>query len=148
MHILLAALIALATPPPSLPPPPQIVALTQTFLAAANANDARKFAGIFTDDAIVIDEDAPFVWSGPNAGVAWWKAVEEIIKAHKAGLQVTADPFSEYRQKGDAAYAIAPLRIAHVMGGKTRTQLGTETFTFRNVNGTWKISSATWATKP
>lgn len=146
MHILFAALIALATPAPS--PPPAIVALTQTFLDAANSNDATKFAGMFTSDAVVVDEDAPFTWSGPNAGVAWWKAVQQLIASHKAGLRVTGDPFSEYRQAGDTAYAIQPLHIAHIVAGITRVQLGTETFTFRNVRGAWKISSATWTTRP
>ena len=150
MHLLFAALLALTQPAPT--PPPQIVALTQTVLDAANANDAAKLAGIFTKDARVIDEDSPFSWSGASAGVKWWHSVQRALaKRGGATLRVTALPFSEYRQdrEGDDAYLIQPLTIAVTSNGNTKTELGAETYTFhKDDDGTWMISSATWTTRP
>ncbi len=131
-------------------PPAQIVALARAVVDAANANDPSKLSGLYTDDAVVIDELAPYVWTGANAGAQWWTAVGQILAASKiAALHVTALSVSEYRAAGDVAYVIQPLQITETNAdGKTRTELGTQTYTFRNVNGTWKISSATWTTKP
>jgi uncharacterized protein (TIGR02246 family) len=139
-----------ADQPPTPEPPPQIIALAQAVVDAANANDASKFAGLYTDDAIVIDELAPYVWTGASAGAQWWTAVAKILVANKvASLHAAALSISECRVSGDAAYMITPLRITETTAaGKTRTELGTQTYTFRNVDGTWKISSAVWTTKP
>ncbi|MDE2482301.1 MAG: DUF4440 domain-containing protein [bacterium] len=154
MKVLVAALtsLALLTLParaaPQAAPPAPIVALARTIVDAANANDATKLAGKFTDDAVVIDEDAPFVWRGPDAGVAWWHAVQRAIAAKHATLHAVARPPSEYRRSGVRAYLIQPVEIVKSAGGKTITEYGTQTYTFQLAGGAWKISSAVWTTKP
>ena len=140
------ALLTLGAAPPRLPA--GINALTQAVLVAANTNNAAKLANICTADAVVVDENPPFVWRGANAGVEWWQGVQEVLGTMHATLHVTEFPFSEYRQDASSAYLIQPLKITITTSRKTINELGTETYTFRKVNGAWKISSATWTTKP
>lgn len=140
LHLALAALL--------IAPPQKIVTLAHAVVDAANTNDPSKLAGIYTNDAVVIDEDAPFTWRGASSGVAWWASVERIIRARHATLHAVALPYTEYRRDGNRAYLIQPLKIVKRAGGKTLVEFGMQTYTFRNVNGTWKITSATWTTKP
>jgi ketosteroid isomerase-like protein len=158
MRIFLAIAVALcywavpaigsADPPQAGQPLAPIMALAQSVLDAANANDPSRLAGLYTGDAIVIDELSPFTWTGPNAGAAWLTAVAQFLAAKKSSLTASALAISEYRSNGDAAYMVQPLRVSVVAGGKTNVELGTQTYTFRKVNGVWKISSAVWTTKP
>src|SRR5262249_41115470 len=110
---------------------------------------ATKLSGIFTDDAVIIDEVTPFRWTGANAGIAWWQHVEKSLPPHSK-LQATASAPSQFNfdREQDDAYMIQPLTINVTSRGKSRVELGMQTYTFHKANGTWKISSATWTTKP
>ncbi len=155
VHVALLGLLFLMTPSitnaATAPTPPrEILALAQTVIDAGNANDATRLTQLYTDDAVVIDEGAPFRWTGPEAGVKWWQHVEKAVAAGHATLHATARPPTEYRvdREGDDAYLIQPVTVTIASGGKTRSEDGTQTYTFHKANGTWKISSATWTTKP
>ncbi len=141
------AVIAAATAPV---PPHEILALAQTIIDASNANDSTRLAQLFTQDAVVIDESSPFRWNGPDAGVKWWQHVEKLASARRATIHATAHSPTEYRldRDGDDAYLIQPVTVTITSGGKARSEDGTQTYTFHKANGTWKISSATWTTKP
>ena len=136
-----------AAPAPS--PPPEILSLATRVIDAANANDAAKFSGFYTDDAVVIDESAPFRWTGADAGVKWWQHVQRTLAAGGATLHATIEAPTEYRvdNEGDDAYLIEPLTVTVASGGPAHAEHGTQTYTFHKANGTWKISSATWTTK-
>jgi ketosteroid isomerase-like protein len=159
MRSSLAAIVALCmfaipaigagAPSPGPQPPAQILDLAQAVVDAANANHPSKLAGLFTGDAIVIDELPPYAWTGASAGVAWWTDIAKFLRAHAiTSLRATALAVSEYSEQGDAAYMVQPLRITTTASGKTRTEEGTQTYTFRKVDGAWRISSAVWTTKP
>lgn len=130
--------------------PAEILTLAQRVIDAANANDATKFTGLYTEDAVVIDESAPFRWNGAEAGAKWWQHVQRTLAAGQATLHATVSAPTEYRldNEGDDAYLIEPLTVAVTSGGKTRAEHGTQTYTFHKANGAWKISSATWTTTP
>jgi ketosteroid isomerase-like protein len=140
------ALAPAATPPK---PPAEIMALAMLPVVASNANGSAKFAGAFTDDAVVVDENDPYEWRGATAGADWWARVERALTAMKAsGFHAAASPVSEYLQKGDAAYLILPITLSARSGGKPFSESGTMTYTFRKVGDAWKISSMVWTTKP
>lgn len=143
-----ALLAAPALAAPVTQPPAAIATLAHAIVGAANANDASKLRGIYTDDAVVIDEDPPFVWRGANAGVMWWRSVAKIIATKHATLHAAGLPFTEYRVDGDDAYLIQPMRIEKSAGGHTMVERGMQTYTFHRARGVWKISSAVWTTTP
>jgi uncharacterized protein (TIGR02246 family) len=143
----LALLLAGATP--AQPPPPPIAALTQAVLDAANANDPSKLAGMYTDDALVVDENAPFAWRGADAGAQWWRSVQGGLAQRHVTLRAIGSAPSDYMtdREGDDAYVTQKLTIIVTANGKTMSEHGTQTYTFhRTDDGVWKISRAIWTT--
>jgi ketosteroid isomerase-like protein len=150
----LAALVVIALAPTlaaaaaSAPPAP-ITALTNALIHGTNSNDLSSFAGIFTDDAIVVDENAPFVWRGAGAGVAWWRVVQAVTrKAKIANLKATHIRTSEFKASSTDAYMIETMTITGAIAGKPFAESGTLTYTFHNAGGKWLISTMVWTTKP
>ncbi len=154
-HIALLALLCLFASRPvrasTLPTPPQaILTLAQSVIDAANAHDPTKLNGLFTTDAVVIDEGAPFRWTGADAGIKWLQHVNKTLTARRATLRATASAPTEYRadREGDDAYLIQPAVVTVTSNGTAHAERGLQTYTFHKTDGTWRISSATWATEP
>jgi ketosteroid isomerase-like protein len=130
-------------------PPAQIIALTQAIIDAANTNAPGKLSGIYTDDAVVVDENGPFIWRGADAGARWWSGVERVLAQGHATLHASAATPSDFQtdREGDDAYLRQKFAVAVTQNGATRTEHGTQTYTFhRTADGTWKISRQIWTT--
>lgn len=130
-------------------PPTAIARLANAVIDAANTGDASGLAGIFTQDATVVDENPPFVWRGTGAGVAWWRVVESVTrKARLIHLKAIGVRTGEFKQSATDAYMVQALTVTGVAGGKPFSEPGTMTYTFHNTGGTWLISTMVWTTKP
>jgi len=146
----IAALLALVLAPgfaaatPSAPPAP-ILRLANAAMDAANSNDESRFAGLYTDDAVVVDEIPPFAWRGANAGGSWWHAVASIAQKMKmTHLRAINIRISEFRQTPTDAYLVEPMTVSAIANGKPFAEAGTTTFTFHEAGGNWLISSQVW----
>jgi hypothetical protein len=130
-------------------PPQAIVKLANVVVNVGNTNDGSLLSGIFTSDAVVVDENAPFVWRGANAGTAWWNGLTVLMKrAHMGHLHVGAVRVGEYRQSPTDAYLVESMLITGTQAGKPFAESGTMTFTFHKAGGRWLISTEVWSTKP
>jgi hypothetical protein len=130
-------------------PPQAIVKLANVVVNVGNTNDGSPLSGIFTSDAVVVDENAPFVWRGANAGTAWWNGLTVLMKrAHMGHLHVGAMKVGEYRQSQTDAYLVESMLITGTQAGKPFAESGTMTFTFHKTGGRWLISTEVWSTKP
>jgi ketosteroid isomerase-like protein len=141
------ALLLTAAMPAQTPAP--FTALTRTVIDAANANDPAKLAAIYTDDAVVVDENAPFTWRGASAGTQWWAGVQRAVAKLHLRLHVAALSPAHFMtdREGDDAYVTQHLTISATVNGKTSSEEGTQTYTFhRGDNGEWKISRQVWTT--
>lgn len=154
-HFAVLLLIASVSAPiyaaaaPTAPPPPAIVRLANRVLSSANANDASGFSGLYTSNAVVVDENAPFEWRGSDAGAAWWRGVQAVItKAHIAKLRATNVRIGEFRQSAGGAYLVESLTVTGMRGSNPFAEAGTMTYTFSNAGGKWLISTQVWTTKP
>jgi ketosteroid isomerase-like protein len=131
------------------PPPAAILKLANAVVSAANADDAARLVGIFTNDAVVVDENPPFVWRGEGAGLAWWHVVEAVTrKAKLTHLKAVNVRRGEFRQTATDAYLVQPMTITAIAAGKPFAESGTMTYTFHNAGGAWLISTMVWTTKP
>jgi len=150
----MAALLTIALAPAAgianpAPPPAPILKLANAAMHAANANDANAFAGLYTNDAVVVDEIPPFVWRGAGAGTSWWYAVAATARKMKlTHLQATNIRIGEFKQSANDAYLVTPMTVTAVAGGKPFVEPGTTTYTFHKAGGTWLISSQVWTSKP
>lgn len=137
-----------ATATPS-PPPAPILRLAKAAMHAANTNDASAFAGLYTDDAVVVDENPPFIWRGAAAGTSWWHAVANVVQKMKmTHLRAINIRFGEFKETATDAYLVQPMTVTGIVNGKPFAEAGTTTYTFHNAAGTWLISSQVWTTKP
>jgi ketosteroid isomerase-like protein len=149
-----AAFVALALVPGAViattkAPPAPILRLANAAMHAANTDNASGFAGLYTDDAVVVDENPPFVWRGAGAGTAWWHAVDAVARrmnlAHLKAINIRV---SEFKQSATDAYLVQPMTVSGIANGKPFAEAGTTTYTFHNAGGTWLISTQVWTTKP
>ncbi len=140
---------ALASAAPAAPPAP-ILKLANSVVQGTSADNASAFAGLFTDDAVVVDENAPFVWRGSGAGVAWWHVVDTVTrKAKLTNVKATNLRIGEFKQSATDAYMVQAMTVGGVAaGGKPFAEPGTMTYTFHKAGGTWLISTMVWTTKP
>jgi ketosteroid isomerase-like protein len=147
LSLAVVVLFAVAATPSQ--PPASIVALTQAVLDAVNTNNRAKLAGLYTRDAAVVDETAPFFWRGADAGVRWWDSVQRGLALHSATLHATGSSVAGYttdREGGDA-YLTQAMAIVVTTNGKATTERGTQTYTFhRGDDGNWNISRQVWTT--
>jgi ketosteroid isomerase-like protein len=130
-------------------PPAQIMALTHVILDASNANDDTPLVGSYTDDAIVIDENPPFVWRGASAGTQWFSGVQSLMTQTHASLHAVAAAPTDFQmdREGDDAYLSQKFAVSVTASGKTNTERGTMTYTFhKGDDGTWRISRQIWTT--
>jgi len=131
---------------PNVPPP--ILRLANAAMHAANANDASAFAGLYTDNAIVVDEIPPFVWRGANAGTSWWHVVAaEAQKLKMTHLKAIGIRVGEFRSSPTDAYLVEPMSVTAIANGKPFVEPGTTTYTFHKVGETWLISSQIWTAR-
>ena len=155
MHLrTIAAFLAIAVVPaltvaaPAAPPAP-ILKLTNAVIHATNTDDASAFAGLYADDAVVVDENPPFVWRGAGAGAAWWHVIDAVTKTMKmTHMAATGIRITEFKQSATDAYMIQAMTIAGTAVGKPFAESGTMTYTFHKTGDTWLISSQIWTTKP
>lgn len=147
--VLIMALAPLVSAAATGSPPPEILKLTSAVIHGTNTDNALALAGLFTDDAVVVDENGPFAWRGANAGVAWWHVVRQITKkARLTHLQATNIRTSEFKQSATDAYLVQSMTITATTPGKPFAESGTLTYTFHKAGGTWRISTMVWTTKP
>lgn len=131
------------------PPPAEITRLTDAVMTASNADNAAGFAGLYTDDAVVVDENAPFAWHGAGAGTAWWTLTHGIIqKLQLVSFKAAPQPPSEFTQSDTDAYMIVPITLTGTAAHKPFAETGTMTYTFHKTPTGWKISTQIWTTKP
>jgi ketosteroid isomerase-like protein len=123
-----------------------IMATVTGVIAAANADSATRVNSYFSPNAVVIDEFAPYTWSGANAGAAWWTAIDTgNAKAGVTHLRATVGRITQYDVGANAAYVVVPLTITMIQKGKASRETGLWTLTLRRAGVLWKITTAGWA---
>ena len=148
VFVALVLVPGVATATPNLPPAP-ILRLANAAMHAANTNDASAFAGLYTNDAIVVDEIPPFIWRGAAAGSSWWHAVATVAEKMKmTHLRAIDIRVSEFKATATDAYLVEPMTVTAIANGKPFSEPGTTTYTFHNAGGSWLISSQVWTARP
>lgn len=114
-------------------------------IAAIKNDDAVAVSTLYSNDAVVVDERAPFEWTGSGAGARWLSASRDWSKwsrriahfrAALANIQVDAGSGN--------AYVVVAGAFSSTDPKKPWEQHGTLTFTLRKSDGSWKISSQAW----
>ena len=135
-----------------------------SFSAAAHAGDAevekpiRQMEASFNKGDVagakaahvagpnIVDEVAPFHWSGKGSFDRWLASLSKSEKAEGKTDDVVAlgAPLAE-KVKGSHAYVVVPSTYTFKQGGKKLRETGTMTFALTKGKEGWKISAWTWA---
>ncbi len=118
-----------------------------TVLAAMTNHAENEFAAAYTADAIIVDTQAPYRWSGRTAASDWLASLTTYGKLHYARFTAFGDPM-QVTHGGNSAYVtvLGALRGLGARSGLRQNVL--LTFTLREVDGAWKITSQSWTDVP
>lgn len=137
----------LASPATAAGPGGAIMATVNGAIAAANADSAAGVNAYFTPSSSVVDEFAPYHWSGPSAAAAWWTALDRMdVATHTVHLHATVQTITQFHVTGNLAYVVVPMSITFTARGKPGHEMGLWALTMRRTGSTWRIATAAWAT--
>jgi len=127
-----------------------LVAPVQHLVDAINQGNSQPPTGVFTEDCVVLDDFAPYRWSGKGNATAWYKdlmgqtkAAHDEFLAMKAKLSVEAPRFS--RVTADTAYFVLPGLFLFNTDPKTRIRQTSQwVISEKRVHGHWLIAGHAW----
>ncbi len=118
-----------------------------TLVQSLNTGD-NGFKSAFATDATVVDEFAPFLWRGDNAGGKWLTDFGAFLKSvNFTQPHVTLNKVLSEQAKGDDAYVVESATFDGKMGNKPFTEQGVWTFVLHkaSAHGPWVIAQVAWA---
>jgi hypothetical protein len=127
-----------------------ITAPAHRLVEAINHPSDKPPAHVFTKDAVVLDDFAPYHWSGKTNGKLWYGELvgntPETRKAFadmQAVLSVEAPKFA--RVTGDAGYYVLPATFLFNDSGRRVHQTGQWVINVKKVGGEWLIDGHAFA---
>ncbi|HEY4323227.1 MAG TPA: nuclear transport factor 2 family protein [Mucilaginibacter sp.] len=139
---------AIALPPDTVPPA-EVMDVIKKVVHALDKFDIEQVANLYTPNAVVADDEPPYSWNGPTAGVQWVNAVEKACKDNElTKLKGTVEAVNVYQQTVDNVYLVVRVSfIGNLPGSAHFSAKGAFTFVLRQVNGSWLIKSQAWMPK-
>ncbi len=127
-------------------PPSDVMDVVSKVIYSLNSFDISAVADLYTPNAVVSDDEAPYSWNGPTAGVQWVNAVEKACKDnHVTRLKGDIGPINFYQKSGENFYIVVPASFSGRLPDKqTFAVRGAFTFVLRREDGKWLIKSQTW----
>lgn len=127
---------------------PEVLAIVNTALKASYTYDISKVSELYAPNAVVIDEQSPFSWNGPLAGVQWINSVQKAVKDFKIkNFKVNVKRIKVFQQTEEIAYLVVPVEYTGTINGDPFDEEGAFTFVLRIVGDKWLIKSQAWVPK-
>lgn len=146
MTSLFLALTLMAAAPAQAGPAEDATAAVTNILDRFNAGDANAFFQAHQDGALIVDEFAPYVWTGSGSPQRWAGDYERDAAARGiSGGRVDHGPAIRAESAGDSAYVVLPTVYRFVQHGTRMAARGTMTFVMRHVGANWMIASWTYS---
>ena len=127
-------------------PPLEVMQVIKAVIYSTNTFSIDAVANLYTPNALVADDEPPYSWNGPTAGIQWVNAVEQVCKDnHLTKLSCVIDHINVYQHSADNVYIIVPVSYTGDLPRNEKFYAeGAFTFVLRLVNGTWMIKSQVW----
>jgi hypothetical protein len=114
--------------------------------AAFNKGDFAAAAAAHVAAPTIVDNVAPFRWSGPGA---FDKFLNDLgaaeAAAGKTGGAVSFGAPVDEVVSGDRAYLVTPCSYIYTQNGKKMRETGFTAFTLVKVGAAWKVEGWSWA---
>lgn len=130
-------------------PPDEVMAVIKAVIHSTDNFNIEAVAALYTPNAVVADDEPPYSWNGPTAGIQWVNAVEQSCKDnHLTKLKGTIEAVHVFQQSVDNVYIVVPVSYTGNLADRTRfVAKGAFTFVLRMINGNWLIKSQVWMPK-
>ena len=130
-------------------PPAEVMEVIKSVINSTDTFNIETVANLYTPNAVVADDEPPYSWNGPTAGIQWVNAVErECRNVRLTKLTAEIEAINIYQQTDDNIYMVVPVSYTGNLPGKTRYNAkGAFTFVLRMINGKWLIKSQVWMPK-
>lgn len=145
--LVVAGVVMLATVLAAASEQSDAMAPVHQFVNGFNQSDTKMLLAVCADQASIIDDFAPYHWSGAGACSAWAQAYGDWAKQNGVSDGfVTLGKARHIEVVGDAAYVVVPANFSYKQNGKPTKQTGA-TFTVvlhKGASG-WLITAWTWS---
>jgi hypothetical protein len=126
----------------------EVIRIINTVINASSSFDVNAVTDLYTPNAVVADEEPPFSWNGPTAGVQWISTVEKTCRDYKLkNFKAKIRDISVYLQTEESIYVVVPVDYTGEIRGDRFDEEGAFTFILRLVNGHWLIKSQVWVAR-
>ncbi|MBV9540244.1 MAG: nuclear transport factor 2 family protein [Alphaproteobacteria bacterium] len=122
-----------------------VEATLRAAFAAANAGHMDTLGKMIAADGVVIDEFAPFHWTGFASWTPAYGAYNEQNAITNSRTKILR--FKEIKVSGTHAYAVLDVALTYKEHGKPRKELGTEAFVLEKTAAGWISNSFAWFSK-
>ena len=136
----------LVTPAAMATPVEDVTGAIHRFIDAFNSGDTKTVDAAYASGSVsIIDEFAPYRWTGPHAGQTWAAAYDKHAQATGVsdGL-VTYSDSTRTEIGGDFAYAVVPVVYSYKEHGAPTQEEAQMTFVLHRTAGRWKVQAWTW----
>jgi len=130
-------------------PPADVMDVITTAIYSINNFNIDAVANLYTPNAVIADDEPPYSWNGPTAGIQWVNAVQRTCREnHLSRLKGAIESVSVFQKSNDNIYMVVPVTYTGNLPGKTQFEAeGAFTFVLRLTNGKWLIKSQAWMPK-
>ena len=128
---------------------PEALHLITVVINASSTFNIEAVANLYTPNAVIADDEPPYSWSGPTAGVQWVNAIEKACKDFKVTrFKAFINPIKVVQQTDEVVYVIVPVEYKGSMpGGRSFEAVGAFTFVLRWVGDKWLVKTQAWMPK-
>jgi hypothetical protein len=126
-------------------PAADLLSEVHSFIDDVNSGNASKALGRLVEDVCIVEDIAPFRWTGSEAGGRWLAAMGE--NAQRLGVSsITMTPGEPQRieVEGEHGYCIVPGVVRLEGPSVSLREDGLITFAMQLDRGHWRISALTW----
>jgi ketosteroid isomerase-like protein len=127
-------------------PNADVMEVLRIAIYAVNDFNIQAVANLYTPNAVVADDEPPYSWNGPTAGIQWINAVEKTVKDFKiTKFKGSIEPVNVYQQTADNVYVVVPVIYSGNLPGSDHfSARGAFAFVLRLINDKWLIKSQVW----
>lgn len=127
-------------------PPSEVMDVINVIIYSTDKFDIEAVANLYTPNAVIADDEPPYSWNGPTAGVQWVSAIEQVCKdTHLTKLKASVGSVNVFQQSSDNVYIVVPVTYSGDLPGKVKFSAdGAFTFVLRMISGKWMVKEQVW----
>ena len=123
-----------------------VLAPINAVLNAGQSGNFKMLHDQYIAGCTIIDDFAPFKWSGVGAVDAYFASYGKMaIETKMTGTKISDRQQPKYVYvSGSNAYVLMPITVTAKFDGKPYTETGSIAFTLKKTDAGWKIATQTW----